>query len=195
MNLLPISFFERDALLCAEELIGTLLCHKKCAGRVIETEAYREKGDPACHLFTRPSARDFAEKHDPGTAYVYLNYGIHWLANVLCRDSATGEAGFVLFRALDPIAGISKMEERRGTGSKRNLCSGPGKLASALGIGPDHHGKSLIQNSNFFLSESESRLPNIVADKRVGISAGKNLKWRFLVRNHPGVSVPFGKVR
>ena len=195
MSLLPRSFFERDALSCARSLIGTTLVHDGCAGTVIETEAYRENGDPACHLFTRPSARAFAEEHEPGTAYIYLNYGIHWLANVLCRDSATGEAGLVLFRSLDPTEGLPTMEKRRGTNEKRNLCSGPGKLASALGIGPDQHARSLVLDSAFCLTRAETQGPKIVADKRVGISAAKDLQWRFLVHNHPGVSVPFGKVR
>lgn len=195
VSLLPRSFFERDALLCAEELIGTILRHGDCSGLVIETEAYRENGDPACHLFTRPSARSFAESHEPGTAYVYLNYGVHWLANVLCRDSVTGAAGFVLFRALEPVDGISTMEKRRRTAEERNLCSGPGKLTSALGIGKKHHGSSLIQDSRFCLEETGVRGPKVVADKRIGISAAKDLKWRFLAPDHPGVSVPYGKVR
>jgi DNA-3-methyladenine glycosylase len=193
--ILPQSFFERDALVCARELIGEILVHGETSGRIIETEAYREKGDPACHLFTRPSAREFAESCPPGTAYVYLNYGVHWLANVLCRDAASGEAGFVLFRSLAPLSGISLMEQRRGTDVERNLCSGPGKLTAALSIGPEHHRKSLVDSRAFYLLKSEERPPTILADKRVGISAAKELRWRFLAADHPGVSVNFGRVK
>ena len=106
--LLP-EFFERDPVLCARDLIGVTLVHGPCRGRVIETEAYHGIGDPACHLFTRPSVRSLAQEFPVGTAYVYLNYGIHWLVNVLCRDRVTGASGFVLFRALEPLAGMEEM--------------------------------------------------------------------------------------
>lgn len=194
---LPRTFFERDALVCAKELIGHLLCHRGCSGRIIETEAYREHGDPACHLFTRPSARAFAEKHPPGTAYVYLNYGVHWLTNVLCRDSETGESGFVLFRALDPEEGVAQMEKRRNTTIRKNLCSGPGKLSAALAIGPGEHGASLVQRIDFSISPAVKDAASfpIETDKRVGISSAKENLWRFLAKDHPGVSVKAGKVR
>lgn len=193
--ILPQSYFERDALVCARELIGGVLVHGETSGLIIETEAYRENGDPACHLFTRPSAREFAESCPPGTAYVYLNYGVHWLANVLCRDAATGEAGFVLFRSLAPLSGISLMENRRGTKVEGNLCSGPGKLAAALAIGPEHHRTSLVDACDLHLLEPDKAPPKIQTDKRVGISAAKELPWRFLAADHPGVSVQCGKVK
>jgi len=193
--ILQQSFFERDALVCARELIGKILVHGETSGHIIETEAYREHGDPACHLFTRPSARKFAESCPPGTAYVYLNYGVHWLANVLCRDAATGNAGFVLFRALEPLSGIGTMQQRRGTQIERNLCSGPGKLAAALGIGPEHHREPLIADGDLHLLKSDRPAPKIQADMRVGISAAKELPWRFLASDHPGVSIKFGKVK
>jgi len=194
---LPRAFFRRDALHCARALIGTELVHGECRGRVIETEAYRERGDPACHLFTRPSAREFADRCEPGAAYVYLNYGIHWLANVLCRDPETGEAGFVLFRALEPVAGLDRMAERRSTENARNFCSGPGKLAAALGIGRDHHGRALTEDPDFCLAAPvvDAAAPEIATDRRVGISAAKELEWRFLAKDHPGVSVKRGRVR
>lgn len=193
-DVLPPSFFERDALACARDLVGAFLVHGGCAGRVLETEAYREHGDPACHLFTRPSARAFAGEHPPGTAYVYLNYGVHWLANVLCRDADTGEAGFVLFRALEPVEGVAEMEARRGTTDPRKLCSGPGKLTAALAIGPDHHGRPLTGEPGFSLRRRCGKKKIAIAtDRRVGISAARDFPWRFLLADHPGVSVPSGK--
>lgn len=184
-------FFARDPLDCARELIGATLVHEHCSGIVIETEAYHEIGDPACHLFTRPSARAFARENPPGTAYVYLNYGVHWLVNVLCLDEKTGAAGFVLFRALEPRTGIPKMVERRGTDHPQKLCSGPGKLTQALGIVGDHHGQSLVKKSSFCLRESDTTL-DIITDRRIGISSGQELEWRFLAKDHPGVSVKSG---
>jgi DNA-3-methyladenine glycosylase len=190
-SLIPSTdFFRRDPLPCARDLIGMELVHGRCRGIILETEAYRETGDPACHLFTRPSARAFASRHEPGTAYVYLNYGVHWLVNVLCRDEATGEAGFVLFRALEAVAGIGRMEERRGTDDPRRLCSGPGKLTAALGIDGSFHGRSLIAGPRFCLRHaSRPAAMEVIADRRIGISAGQDLEWRFLAKDHPGVSV------
>ncbi len=194
--LLDPRFFARDPLECARELVGLELVHGECRGRILETEAYRESGDPACHLFTRPSARDFAGRHSPGTAYVYLNYGVHWLLNVLCRDAATGAAGFVLFRAVEPRGGLALMARRRGTDDPRRLCSGPGKLAAAFGIDAAHHGRSLIAEPEFCLRRPPRRPKlTVVADRRIGISAAQDLEWRFLAADHPGVSVRAGRAR
>lgn len=189
-------FFARDPLACARDLIGAELVNEDCFGRILETEAYHEVGDPACHLFTRPSARDFARRNPPGTAYVYLNYGVHWLVNVLCLDERTGHAGFVLFRALEPTEGVDLMRERRGTSDLRRLCSGPGKLTAALGIKGSHHERSLTGDPAFCLRPSnETAAIEIITDRRIGISAGKELPWRFLAKDHPGVSMPAGKTR
>lgn len=190
------SFFEKDALSCARELIGVTLEFEGCSGVLIETEAYREFGDEACHLFSRPSARAFAEKNPPGTAYVYLNYGVHWLANVLCRDPESGEVGLVLFRALEPVLGIDDMEERRGTEKRVQLCSGPGKLTAALGITREHHESRYTERGGPVLT----RTPNsdaweVETDIRVGISRAVDLPWRFLAKDHPGVSVRKGRVK
>jgi len=194
--LLDRVFFQRDALRCARDLIGCQLVRGPCRGLVIETEAYREAGDPACHLFTRPSARDFARNHPAGTAYVYLNYGVHWLANVLCLDPDSGEAGFVLIRALDPLDGLEEMAARRRSEKRAALCSGPGKLARALGIDGSHHGRSLVDDPAFSLRlRAKEPAPEVVADRRIGISAARELPWRFLLRGHPGVSVPAGKAK
>lgn len=189
------SFFERDPVTCAQELIGCRFVHGECSGIVIETEAYAEHGDEACHLFTRPSARAFAAKHPAGTAYVYLNYGIHWLTNVLCLDAKTGGAGFVLLRALDPVEGIDLMKERRKQESRRALCSGPGKLSQALGIGQSHHSRSLFSDETFCFRQDADTQFETVADCRIGISSAKELPWRFLAIDHPGVSVAAGKGR
>jgi len=116
---------------------------------------------------------------------------------VLCRDPKTGEAGFVLIRALEPVEGVATMEERRGTSLPRNLCSGPGKLSSALGIGPNAHERSLTKNPEFCLGFPASGDPDleIETDRRVGISAAKEKLWRYLARDHAGISVKAGKVR
>src|SRR5437667_6025628 len=119
------SFFKRDPLTCARELIGTELIWGECSGIVVEVEAYAAIDDEAAHTCTRPSARRFIERNKPGAAYVYFNYGVHWMLNVLIKGN---ENGFVLIRALEPQRGIALMQTRRGVVDVRKLCSGPGKL-------------------------------------------------------------------
>ncbi len=192
MKRLSANFFLRDAVKVAQELIGYRLIFKDCGGVIIETEAYREKGDEACHLFSRPSARQFTQDHSAGAAYVYLNYGIHWLVNVLTYDSTTKQYGFVLFRALAPDQGSEEMKSRRNTSLERNLCSGPGKLTQALRLDGAMHGADFLTDSRLLIQETGDQITT-VSDRRIGISRAKDHPWRFLAKNHPGVSVPLGK--
>ena len=123
--------FQRDPLSCARDLIGCELIWNSCAGIIVETEAYNAIGDEACHCFVRPSARAFVERNYAGAAYVYFNYGVHWMLNVLVKGR---ENGFVLIRALEPTRGIALMRRRRHIHDVHRLCSGPGKLTQALAI-------------------------------------------------------------
>src|SRR5438132_12059596 len=118
-------FFKRDPLTCARELIGTELIWDECSGVVVEVEAYAAIDDEAAHTFTRPSARTFIERNKAGAAYVYFNYGVHWMLNVLVKGDANG---FVLIRALEPQRGIELMKRRRGVADVLRLCSRPGTL-------------------------------------------------------------------
>jgi DNA-3-methyladenine glycosylase len=185
---LPSDFFRQDPVACARELIGTEFHWDGCAGIVVETEAYAEHGDPACHTFFRPSARKFVAESEPGTAYVYLNYGMYWLTNVLVKGDSGG--GFVLIRALEPVSGIDLMRQRRQKDRLTDLCSGPGKLSAALGIGAAHHGTSLVEPQlparGFFRGQTSVE---VIADVRIGISAATDLPWRFLAAGSPFVSV------
>ncbi|NNE90396.1 MAG: DNA-3-methyladenine glycosylase [Verrucomicrobiales bacterium] len=185
------TFFERDPLACARELIGMTFRWKRSAGMIVETEAYAEHGDEACHTFFRPSTREFVAGHAPGTAYVYLNYGMYWLVNVLCKSPDTGNCGFVLLRALEPTTGIARMKERRGREKLTDLCSGPGKLSIALGIDGEDHGSDLSRKFSGRTADANSIQP----DRRIGISRAQELEWRFLLGENPHVSVKFGKVK
>lgn len=189
---LGVDAFQIDPVVCAQNLLGCELRFRNRSGIVLETEAYREHGDEACHLFSRPSARKFVADSSPGTSYVYLNYGVHWLLNVLCCDEQNGEYGFVLFRALAPVQGRREMAERRGRSALHQLCSGPGKLTQALGITEKQHRLDFATDSDLSIHARDAE-PNILADRRVGISRDQHHLWRFLVRDHPGVSVSFGK--
>ena len=179
------SFFKRDPLTCARELIGTQLVWGGCSGIVVEVEAYAAIDDEAAHTFTRPSARGFIERNQAGAAYVYLNYGVHWMLNVLVKGDANG---FVLIRALEPRRGIELMKKRRGIDEVRQLCSGPGKLTQAFAISGRNHEMDLCADPcHCFISNSQTTL-DVVADKRIGISRSAHLPWRFTLRRSPFVS-------
>ena len=184
MRALTSSFFRRDPVDCARELIGATFVWDGCEGRIIETEAYAAEGDAACHTFSRPSARKFVDEHPAGTAYVYLNYGVHWLFNVLVQGPRG--SGFVLFRALEPLTGVESMLERRGGRPVEKLCAGPGCLTKALGINGLHHGIQFLERSGRGIIEGESC--SVVADARIGISKAQNLPWRFSELDHQGLS-------
>src|SRR4029077_3567842 len=130
------SFFRRDPIMCARELIGTKLIWGTCAGTIVETEAYFAENDEACHTFSRPSARTFVQRNKAGIAYIYFSYGAHWMLNVLVKGKANG---FVLIRALEPLRGAELMKKRRKVDEERRLSSGPGKLTQALDITDGYH--------------------------------------------------------
>ena len=189
-NLIRASFFERDPLTCARELIGAELLWSECSGVIVETEAYNAIDDEACHTFLRPSTRAFIERNKAGVAYVYFNYGMHWMLNVLVKGDANG---FVLIRAMQPRKGIERMKKRRRLDDEKRLCSGPGKLTQALGITDHHHEMDLCADSRYcfaFNADARLRRVDVVADKRIGISRSAHLPWRFTLRGSPFVSTP-----
>jgi len=182
---LPRDFYRKTPVVCARQLIGTVLVWNGCAGRIVETEAYDGRDDPACHTFFRGSARRFVEEHPPGAAYIYLNYGVHWMANVLVKGERTG---FVLIRALEPLRGIAAMRRRRGQEKPEALCSGPGKLTQALGITGAWHGTDYGRSKRRCIAVGEPPA-TIETDVRIGISRGQDLPWRFLEAGNPHISV------
>ncbi|MEI6351858.1 MAG: DNA-3-methyladenine glycosylase [Verrucomicrobiota bacterium] len=178
-------FFQRDPLTCSRELIGCELFWGECSGVIVETEAYSASGDEACHAFYRPSTRAFMARSVPGTAYVYLNYGMYWLLNVLVKGGS--DDGFVLIRAVEPKRGTELMAQRRGQQSLHSLCSGPGKLTQAFGISGVDHGLDLCAGNVGFRHRFERA--EVEADCRIGISKAAHLPWRFLLKGSPFVSV------
>ncbi len=188
--MLERAFFETDLLVCAEALVGCELVWGECGGIVVETEAYSVKDDEACHTFRLKSARAFVEDYQPGAAYIYLNYGIHWLLNVLVKNGR--EDGLILIRALQPTRGIETMQKRRGLTAEKTLCSGPGRLSEALAIRGAEHGIDLCKSAARSL-EPRREPVRVVTDLRIGISKAKHLPWRFLMKDSPYVSVPPAK--
>lgn len=163
-----------DAVVVAQSLLGICLHYNNRAGIIVETEAYRAEGDPACHTFFRKSAREFVANHPPGSLYIYLNYGMHWMLNCLTVSNQYG-AGFVLIRALQPRNGLDAMRSVRKVVAATALCSGPGKLTQALGINGSLHGKHFSQ----LQPERKFHSAQIIADPRIGISKAVDFPWRF----------------
>ncbi len=186
-QIIRTTFFRREPILCARELVGAELIWGTCAGTIVETEAYLAENDEACHTFSRPSARAFIERNKPGAAYIYFSYGAHWMLNVLVKGASNG---FVLIRALQPLRGIELMKKRRGVDDERRLCSGPGKLTEAFAITNRHHEMNLCLDPRHCFAWSSGEDVDVVADERIGVTRSAHHPWRFTVRGSKFVSVP-----
>lgn len=185
--------FQADPRSVARRLLGSMLRHGGAAGRVVETEAYSTVDDPACHTAFRNQARTFVEEEREGAAYIYLNYGVYHLLNILTK-AENGELGFVLVRALEPIDGLEIMAKRRGTEVRKNLCSGPGKLTIALKIGPEYHRSDLCDPSSAIQFELQEEPEGVLVGPRIGITKAADYPWRYGLAS-PHLSKPFPKER
>jgi DNA-3-methyladenine glycosylase len=158
----------------------------RLSGRIVEAEAY-EPDDPASHAFRGPTPRNGSMFGEPGRLYTYFTYGHHWMANVVTRGRGEGSA--VLLRALEPLEGLDEMAVRRGRADPRDLCSGPGKLAKALGLDRAHDGSDLVGGRIVWLEAGEAVAPGSIArGPRVGVSVGMQQDWRFWEAESPWVS-------
>jgi DNA-3-methyladenine glycosylase len=181
-------FYARPVVDVARDLIGCVVRHGPCAGVIVETEAYHDS-EPACHAFAGLTPRTATLFGPPGRAYVYRSYGIHFLLNAVAEPEGVGAAA--LIRALEPVDGIDLMRERRGVERLRDLCSGPGKLTQALGIGLARNGCDLETGPVTIeppLSGWDA--PVVTVSRRVGITKAVDLPWRFSVAGNPHVSPP-----
>lgn len=183
---LGLDFFARSVHVVARDLIGCRLFYAGCGGTIVETESY-ERDDPACHAYVGLTDRTEPLFGPPGRAYVYLSYGIHSLLNAVCEPE--GEAAAVLIRALEPTAGLEAMRARRGAKPDTELCSGPGKLTEALGIGLTQNGADLSRDP-FLLLPSAGAPPKIAVGPRIGITKAVERPWRFCAAGSPFVSRP-----
>lgn len=187
--MLDAAFFERSVHEVAPDLIGCSLRVGPCAGVIVETEAY-DVTDPACHAFVGLTERTQTLFGPPGRAYVYLSYGIHSLLNAVAEPE--GDAAAVLIRALEPTDGVELMRERRGRDRLEDLCSGPGKLTEALGVGLELNGRPL--DAEPFAIEpraGEWQSPRLAAGPRIGITKGTELPWRHCAEGNRFVSKPW----
>jgi DNA-3-methyladenine glycosylase len=186
---LPRSFFARPVVEVAQDLVGCTVAHGRTAGVIVETEAYHES-EPACHAFVGLTPRTRVLFGPPGVAYVYRSYGIHALFNAVCEEEGVGAA--VLIRALEPIAALDAMRERRGLHAAEQLCSGPGKLTQALAIELEHNDTDLVEGP----IRVGPRPPGwedveLVAGARIGITKAAELEWRFCALGSRSVSRPW----
>lgn len=180
--MLEKSFFDRPVLTVAREIIGATLLFDGVGGSVVEVEAYDET-DPASHSFRGPTLRNRVMFGPPGHAYVYKIYGIHYCLNFVCRPGSA-----ILIRALEPVQGLETMRARRGGLADRQLCSGPGKLAQALGIDLRHDGLGL-DVPPFGLRAADAAHP-IATGPRIGITKGAETPWRFVLAGSRYLSRP-----
>jgi len=179
MKELTCSFFDRDAVKVAQDLLGKVLTFKGCSGVIVETEAYKD--DEASHA-AKKTARSEPIRNKFGTTYVYLNYGMYHLVNFTADSKRPGA---VLIRAVEPLEGIHIMQKRRNKEKVSELCSGPGKLCQAFGITMAQHNKKIGEDIKVF---DAGNRPKIVKTSRVGISKAKELLWRFYIKDNEFVS-------
>jgi DNA-3-methyladenine glycosylase len=197
LRVLPRDFYARPTLDVARELIGHVLVHDTPAGTasgiIVETEAYIGESDPACHAAPGPTRRNAPLYGPPGIAYVYLNYGIHYLVNAVTEPD--GWPAAVLIRALEPLEGEPLMRRRRsrGTGKpaaalvRESLCRGPGNLTRALGISLAQNQRDLVGSA---LRIEDAGLPprGVATSTRIGINVGVEHPWRFYAPDSAAVS-------
>ncbi|MDH3294826.1 MAG: DNA-3-methyladenine glycosylase [Acidimicrobiia bacterium] len=177
----------------APRLLGATLTVGERCGRIVEVEAYEGQDDPASHAYRGPTPRTNVMFGPPGHLYVYLSYGVHWCANVVCH--ADGSAGAVLLRAIEPVAGVEAMWlDRPAARLETDLGSGPGKLCAALAITDEHNGVDLLDPAGPVRlqgSASPPRRPSLVVGPRVGITKALDRLWRFGLAGSPHLSSPF----
>ena len=189
MTALAAERYARPVVEVAQALLGCTLRHGACAGAIVETEAYHDS-EAACHAHVGLTPRTHVLFGEPGRAYVYRSYGIHALFNAVCEPAGVGAA--VLVRALEPLEGVDEMRARRGLTRREDLCSGPGKLTQALGIGLELNMSDLSRGPITIEPPAPGwEDPEWIAGPRIGITKAAELPWRFCVVGARSVSRPW----
>lgn len=194
-------FYDRPTLDVARDLLGKVLVHRRggvsTSGVIVEVEAYIGESDPACHAAPGRTRRNAPLYGPPGYSYVYLNYGIHCLVNVVTEPQDAPAA--VLIRALDPLDGVATMRRRRAAAMKgrrqrsmnelsdHSLCRGPGNLTMAMGITLEENELDL-SGRRLFVEDRGIVLAPVEWGPRIGIRVGTERPWRAYVAGHPAVS-------
>lgn len=197
MGKLKKSFFQRDTITVAREVLGCVLVRRDptsdtlLKGRIVETEAYLGLEDPSCHSFNgRRTGRVKTMYLPGGHAYVYFIYGMHYCFNIVTENTEKPEA--VLIRALEPLMGLSEMQKNRGQHKREELTTGPAKLCQALNITKELNGVCL-ESPDIFIEANSSAKKEPVETRRIGLSQKSDSFWwplRFFLPNNPYVSIP-----
>jgi DNA-3-methyladenine glycosylase len=189
---LSTEFYNRPTLDVTADLIGKVLVHNTrsglAAGMIVEVEAYIGEDDPACHAAPGRTRRNEPLYGPPGVAYVYLNYGMHYLVNAVTE--AKGAPAAVLVRALAPLDGIPLMAKRRANGKpihETELCRGPGNLTKALGITLKENRLDLT-SSRLWIEDRGLEPGRLSWGTRIGITRGADRPWRCWAKGHASVS-------
>ena len=187
---LPRSFFARDPVSLARDLLGRILFYQTVAGliagRIVETEAYTGKADPASHAYRGATARNQVMFGKAGFAYVYFSYGMHYCLNVTAEKP--GVAGAVLLRAMEPLAGLSIMRAHGDQGPEHRLLSGPGKIGRAFGLTLADNGRDLTRGPLGIAAGDPVADESVVTSPRIGISRAREFPYRFYLRGSRAVS-------
>lgn len=198
-KLLKRAFFDRDPRVVSREVLGKLVVRSdgrtRIVGRIVEVEAYLGTGDLAAHSAAGNTARNSVLFGPPGHAYIYFIYGVHYCLNVSCLPD--GEAGGVLIRALEPVAGMREMAKAReldinltAVRDLRKLTSGPGRLAEALSITrPRDNGKDMVSaESDLQMMDDGYKVGKIAVTPRIGITKSADMPLRYVIAGNDFVS-------
>lgn len=193
MNAAPLTraFYERNTVRVAKELLGKILVRRlssiRLQGIIVETEAYRGHDDAGSHAYRGQTKRNEVMFGEPGHAYIYFTYGMHYCLNVTTEPA--GQPGAVLIRAVQPIRGLSRMMIRRRTQRVEDLANGPAKLTQAFDVTKTLNGYDLTLGKKLYIAELPHPKPcNIATETRIGIKAGAEKPWRFFVKDNSFVS-------
>jgi DNA-3-methyladenine glycosylase len=185
-------FYDREPAVVARELIGKLLLRETsaglCGGRIVETEAYLSRRDPACHASRGMTRRNASMFGPPGHAYVYMIHS-RWCLNAVTEPAGTPSA--ILIRAIEPLFGVELMHQRRGTDIVRDLTRGPARLCEALAIDRTYDGWDLSLGRELWIAvdpEGKDEPPNVARSGRIGISSAQRRLLRFFVKDNRFVS-------
>jgi len=198
------NFYNTDTLTLAKDLLGKYFVRKYndefLIVKIVETEAYHETKDPACHAFNGKTKRNEVMFENPGVLYVYFTYGMHYCMNIVSEPNGT--AGAILLRAGEPISGLDAMKQLRSQGRSksdkkhgkralmvRDFASGPAKLCQALAITKQENNHSLLASDIYIAEDKTQEIDDdIVQTTRIGLSKGFELPWRFYLKNSPFIS-------
>ncbi len=187
---LPMSFYTRDPAVVARDLLGNLLVRKLKGkllyGKIVETEAYYGKGDPASRAHTgKPKFCVKLMEGEPGRALIYMVHG-NWLFNVTAHPP--GQVGGVLIRAIEPLEGIEIMKENRGSDNIKDIAAGPGKLTRALAVTKELNGVNVTRSGEVYIAEGKEGKLEIGEGHRIGVSKDLERPLRFFIKGNPFVS-------